>query len=194
MWKYVVPEDRRFHLRQGKRPSVWKPYPTPHGDLVAWLTNAVYRAYWHPPDRPALQTLDNASYDFIEDLPDTYDISSEIVAAASAGDFGAPLADSAFAVYLDEGGDEDNRRLIYIKQPCADADAQPKFFPRIFSAEASDLPADRQEHRFDNRDFWFEDWEVSHDWRVATRPLPDYAIERIRAGQFTRAARYGAST
>ena len=116
-WKYVVPLDGRVHLRQGERVGRTSvTYPTPYGDPVPLLNNMVYRAYWYPPDYPGLQALDLTPGAFVEDLPDIYDIAH---AAALAGDFGDPLARSGFDIYLDESGDkdgdEDKRRLIYIK-------------------------------------------------------------------------------
>ena len=184
VWKYVVPLDKCFHLRQGERPSVWKPYSTPHGDPVAWLTNAVYRAYWIRPNHPALQALDLTPGAFIEDSPDIYDRTYAAGAAALDGDFGDPLTRSDFDIYLDENG----RRLIYIMQPCAEDDARANFFLHIIPADASALPFHRQEHGFDNLDFNFNDDEVkASDGRcVALRDLPRYPIERIRTGQFTR--------
>ena len=91
-------------------------------------------------------------------------------------------------MYLDNES-EDNRRLIYIKQPCADEDARHTFFLHIIPARPRDLPANKQEYGFDNLDFNFNGDEIklSDDWRVAIAPLPRYPIERIRTGQFTHA-------
>ena len=77
--------------------------------------------------------------------------------------------------------------LIYFKRQCAAADTQTRFFLHIIPANVSDIPADRQEHGFDNRDFDFDDWgKARAGWCIAIAPLPRYAIERIRTGQFVR--------
>ena len=186
VWKYVVPLHKRTPLRQGDRPSILKTYSSPYG-AIPLLSNRLYRAYWYPPDHPGLRALDLAPGAFIEDIPDTYDLARN---AALAGDFGDPLAISDFDIYLDEGADDGGRRLIYIKRPCAAADAKAKFFLHIIAADARDLPADRQEYGFDNFDFNFTGNEIKVlDGRcVAMRGLPDYSIERIGTGQFTDAA------
>ena len=186
VWKYVVPLNKLAHLRQGERPSVRRTYPSPRGDIPS-LTNRVYRAYWYPPDHPALQALDLTPGAPIEDLPDLYDSAH---AAAIDGAFGEPIANPDFDIYLDENAPEDKRRLIYIKRPCAADDAQPKFFLHIFPANARDLPAQRQEHGFDSRDFNFDgnDIKASDDRCIAIATLPRYPIHRIRTGQFTDAA------
>ena len=181
VWKYVVPINRRAHLRQGDRPSVRRTYQTPYGE-VPYLTNAVYRAYWYPPDHPGLQALDLTPRAFIEDIPDVYDIT---IAAAIAGAFGDPLAPSYFDIYLDKDGTEDGRRLIYIKRPCAANDAQPKFFLHIIPSGERDLPAAAREHGFDNLDFNFNGNEVKASYGncVAIAALPNYPIKRINTGQ-----------
>ena len=188
VWKYVVPLDGRFHLRQGERPSVWRTFSTSLGDPAYWLANAVFRAYWHSPAHPGLQALDLTPGAFIEDLPDIYD---RAYAAVIAGAFGERLAGSRFDIYLDknrdEGGDEYGRSLVYFKQPCAEEDTRAKFFLHIIPTNASDLPASRQEHGFDNLDFRFDGRhaQAPDAWCIAMRALSDYPIERIRTGQFT---------
>ena len=182
VWKYVAPLDRRAHLRQGERASVQRTFPTPYGDPVPRLTNSVYRAYWYPPDYPGLRALDLTPGDFIEDI---YAIAHK---AVIAGDFEERLAGSIFDIYLDKGGDEGGRRLIYFKQPCAAEDTRAEFFLHIIPVDARDLPDDRREHGFDNLDFGFsENGGVSDGRCIAIRALPDYPIERIRTGQYTSA-------
>ena len=184
VWKYVVPINRHTHLRQGERPpaSNTLTFPTPYGDPARLRANRLYRAYWYPPDHPGLQALNLTPGAYIEDTPDIYDRAYATLAAATAGDFGDPLADSDFGIYLDK----DNRRLIYIKQPCGDH-AQHKFFLRITPAHARDLPAHRQGHGFDNIVFSRDRREIQalDDWCVALRRLPTYPIRIIRTGQFT---------
>ena len=170
VWKYVAPLNNRVHLRQGE--------PVTQGG------NRVYRAYWYPPDYPGLRALDLTPGAYIEDLPDIYD---KAYAALAADDFGDRLVDSNFDIYI-AGESEDNRRLIYIKRPCAADDAQPEFFLHIIPARARDLPAAGQERDFDNRDFLFGDMgKASDDLCVAITELPRYPIERIRTGQIADA-------
>ena len=183
VWKYVVPLNWRAHLRQGELPSVRESFPTPYGDYAPWFANGVYRAYWYPPDYPGLQALDLTPGAYIEDIPDMFEIARK---AAIAGDFGDRLAGSDFDIYLDAGGGEGNRRLIYIKQACSPDDARHKFFLHIFPADARVLPANRQEYGFDDIAFEFvRRGKASDGGCVVTRGLPGYAIERIRTGQFT---------
>ena len=179
VWQYVAPFSGRFYLRQGERPRVRRTRQTPYGEVVG-LANPVYRAYWYPPDHPGLQALDLTPGAFIEDFPEIYD---RVGDAAVAGAFGEPIADSDFDIYLDK----DNRRLIYIKRRCAAEDARTSFFLHAFPADMRDLPAARREHGFDNLDFKFNaaNLKTPYGRCVAIAPLPRYAVERIRTGQFT---------
>ena len=96
-----------------------------------------------------------------------------------AGDYGAPIAQSDFDLYIS------GNSLAYLKEPCAPADADARFFLHIFPADPADLPAAGREFGFDNLDFLFaEHGAYAGDKCVATRSLPDYAIDRIRTGQF----------
>ena len=171
-WKYVSPASRRAHLRQGER-------------LSAFTDNGIYRAYWYPPDYPGLKALNLTPGAFIEDIPDIYDIAH---AAAIAGDFGEPVANSDFDIYLGKGKDKHERRLIYLKQPCAAPVSPTRFFLHITPADQRDLPAHRQEYGFDNKDFGFDGMGKASDGVcVAIRALPDYPIESIRTGQLADA-------
>ena len=97
----------------------------------------------------------------------------------AAGDYGQPVAQSDFDVYL--RGD----RLAYIKDPCDAGDADARFFLHIIPANPTDLPANSREHGFANIDFQFADHGAyAGDKCVVERELPGYAIERIRTGQF----------
>ena len=97
----------------------------------------------------------------------------------AAGDYGAPAAQSDFDLYL-----RDNT-LIYLKEPCAPDDTHARFFLHIIPADPADLPDDRRERGYANMDFRFFDHGADIGGKcVATRELPDYAIERIATGQF----------
>ena len=97
----------------------------------------------------------------------------------ATGDYGAPVAQSRFDLYL-----RDNI-LTYLKEPCGEGDADARFFLHIFPADPADLPEDGRELDFANLDFQFANHGADIGGKcVATRELPDYAIERIRTGQF----------
>ena len=101
----------------------------------------------------------------------------------AAGDYGHPVAQSDFDVYL--RGDA----LAYLKEPCDMSDVDARFFLHIFPADPADLPADGRESGFANLDFQLaEHGGRAVDKCVAMRELPDYAIERIRTGQFVSGA------
>ena len=98
-----------------------------------------------------------------------------------AGDYGLSAAQSAFDVYISDDG------LAYLKEPCAAGDAGARFFLHIFPADPAALSADSRERGFANLDFRFGDHGAyAGDKCVATRDLPDYAIERIRTGQLAK--------
>ena len=99
------------------------------------------------------------------------------------GDYGAPVAQSNFYLYLRDGV------LTYLKAPCAEDDTDARFFLHITHDDPADLPADRRERGFANMDFQFADHGAyAGDKCVVERELPDYAIERIRTGQFVSGA------
>ena len=89
-----------------------------------------------------------------------------------------PVIRSRFDVYY-----ADNR-LIYTKEQCTEEDVTPRFFLHVIPAD----PADLEKPSFNNRDFDFIPGvfrDGLDDGRCVTiRSLPDYAIERIRTGQF----------
>ena len=96
-----------------------------------------------------------------------------------AGDYGKPVAQSDFDVYLR------GNSLAYLKESCNEDDTDARFFLHIIPAEPADLPADWREYGFENLDFQFADHGARISGKcVAERELPDYAIERIRTGQF----------
>ena len=97
----------------------------------------------------------------------------------AAGDYGQPVAQSDFDVYLRGDG------LAYLKENCAAGDADARFFLHIFPDDPADLPVGWREYGFENLDFQFPDHGARiGDICVATLDLPGYPIERIRTGQF----------
>ena len=96
-----------------------------------------------------------------------------------AGDYGPPIAQSHFDLYLSDNA------LTYLKSPCAPTDTNARFFLHITPANPADLPAAARELGFANLDFQFADHGAyASDICVATRDLPPYSIDRIRTGQF----------
>ena len=77
------------------------------------------------------------------------------------------------------------RKLIYRKQPCAPADTQAKLVLHVTPVDPADLPADRERHGFDSLGFYFDQRGFRLDNQcIAIAQLPDYAIGRIRVGQW----------
>ena len=89
-----------------------------------------------------------------------------------------PVIRSRFDVYY-----ADNQ-LIYTKEQCTEEDVTPRFFLHVIPAD----PADLEKPSFNNRDFDFIPVVFRNGLDggrcVTIRPLPDYAVERIRTGQF----------
>ena len=76
-------------------------------------------------------------------------------------------------------------RLLYFRESCSPQDIDARFLLHIFPADAADLPSERMESGFVNADFNFAAHGAIFDGKcVAIAPLPDYAIERIRTGQY----------
>ena len=178
VWKYIVPRHYHISLWQETGAPPQPTYGTPDNhNPPDGAKNEVYRAYLYPPNHPGLSALDLALDAYIESDPDLLDWAR---ATALAGDFGQPLADARFDIYLNEN------ILFYFKQPCAEEDTQARFFLHIFPADARDLSVRRQELGFNNGDFGFNGrGKISGDRCAVIRRLPDYAIELIRTGQFT---------
>ena len=95
-----------------------------------------------------------------------------------------PVSRQRFAVYLLDG------ELAYLKEPCAPADTAAPFYLHIVPANSDALPAAQREYGYDNRDFAFDAAGWSFEGQcLATAPLPEYDIARIRTGQYTAAGR-----
>ena len=90
-----------------------------------------------------------------------------------------PIIESNFSVYLDEDS------LIYAKEPCSDSDARGSFFLLLHPAKSADLPPSAR--ATDSHDLFFRFYKRGaryDDACIARVALPDYPIERIRAGQY----------
>ena len=93
------------------------------------------------------------------------------------------LADGYFQVYLEGKG----QWLRYVRSDCGPEDVAPGFILHLTPRNYVDLPPDRREHGFDNRDFSFAA-AGGRLWQgqcMALIPLPDYPIAYLRAGQYT---------
>ena len=93
-----------------------------------------------------------------------------------------PAARDLFDIYHDTG----KNILTYVREGCGRADTEAWFFLHLIPADIEDLSEVRRQHGFDNHDFEFERrGGARFDGScVVTVPLPDYAIERIRTGQY----------
>ncbi len=92
---------------------------------------------------------------------------------------GEPVIRSDFDIYLR------NDTLAYVREACDRADTEASFFLHLVPADVADLPDDRKQHGFDNRDFSFDGRGVILDGKCMVRiPLPEYDIAAVRTGQF----------
>ncbi len=99
-----------------------------------------------------------------------------------------PVTRSVFDVYRYED------KLIYLRESCNPDDLRAPFFLHVFPVNETDLPdlyeylAERKRPKgFENLDFGFPKHGVRFDGKcVAVVPLPEYEINSIRTGQFTR--------
>ena len=93
---------------------------------------------------------------------------------------GEPAVRAPFDVYVV------GRTLHWLREPCAEADAEPPFVLHVVPADRGVLPRERRSSGFDNLDFGFgERGGVRVGGRCHVRAaLPDYAIERVRVGQW----------
>ncbi len=90
-----------------------------------------------------------------------------------------PALRSDFDVYLSEN------TLTYVKEPCAPADTEARFFLHLIPVDVNDLPDQRKQHSFDNLDFDFDVRGVIFDGKcLAVVPLPEYDVAAIITGQF----------
>ena len=96
----------------------------------------------------------------------------EMLAAA-----GEPVIESDMDVHVH------GQRIFYVSDDCARTDGRTPFFLHVTPVREADLPADRREHGFDNRDF--HEAGVTFGERCVVRwQLPDYPIRHIRTGQY----------
>ena len=90
-----------------------------------------------------------------------------------------PVIKSNFSVYFDEN------KLIYAKEPCSDLDLRGRFFFRVRPVNNADLPPNARPADSQYTTFPFYQRGARFGGAcLAYVILPDYPIERIRAGQF----------
>ena len=138
------------------------------------------------PDYPVLNVRAHQFYGYANELywEDLFPLDAEEhYAAYETAANGEPDGRAAFDLHLNRQA----RTLTYVKEPCALSDVERKFFLHIASERVDDLPPNRREQGFDNLDFEYLTRGVLFDGKcVAVLPLPNYAIERIRTGQYAR--------
>ena len=94
-----------------------------------------------------------------------------------------PVSKGVFDLYLDEN------RVVYYKNNCADADTEARFFLHTFPADLNSLPVERRGYGFGNLGFAFSEYGAHQGGKcLASVALPDYAVDRIRTGQFVSGA------
>ena len=94
---------------------------------------------------------------------------------------GDPAARGVFDVYVDGG------HLVYFKGPCSQADTEAPFFLRLFPEQLGDLPEESRADGFERLDFEFFHWGWGIDGKCIARvPLPEYAADSARTGQYAR--------
>ncbi len=92
-----------------------------------------------------------------------------------------PDVRAAFDLYVDE----EDRTLVYAKEPCAAPDIERRFFAHVTPVSIDDLPEERREVGFDNLDFAFLTRGIVFDGKCAAiLPLPEYGVASVRTGQF----------
>ena len=97
----------------------------------------------------------------------------------SSATSGEPAARGVFDIHFGEGS------LIFVKDPCARADTEARFFLHLIPANVADLPDHRRQYGFDNLDFDFEEHGERFEGKcLAIVPLPAYGISEIRTGQY----------
>ena len=92
---------------------------------------------------------------------------------------GEPVARSVYDVHLD------GRELTYLRDGCAEAEAEARFFLHVVPTDDGDLPPHREQYGFDNLDFTLAARGARIDGDcVAVARLPGYPIATVRTGQY----------
>lgn len=138
--------------------------PLPSHELASVTTGQ-----WRPGEPPFWRAV-------VRPDRDRYD---DALAALASGSAGAPAARSTFDLYFRDGA------LLYHRAPCAEEDLEARFFLHLFPAAPADLPGERREHGFENRDFDFGEHGARQGGEcLALVALPDYPLAGLRTGQY----------
>ncbi len=94
-----------------------------------------------------------------------------------------PVFSSNFDIYFN---DKDKPTLTYIKESCRADDTVPVFLLHVFPENPNDLPDEFKQYGYGSYDFFFYRMNgVIFDGKcMVTVNLPEYAISRIRTGQY----------
>ena len=136
------------------------------------------------PDYPVLNVRAYQYYGYANELywEELFPLdAAEHYAAYESAAAREPAARAAFDLYVDE----EDRTLIYAKEPCAAPDIERRFFAHVTPVSIDDLPEERREVSFDNLDFAFLTRGIVFDGKCAAiLPLPEYGVASVRTGQF----------
>ena len=181
----MLPQDNRERVT-----SVDSPYAA---DFYLWTARGYKLSaedpwqggFYHPlidprniPDQPPIHSVRayGSAIALIYGKADAYHAAYDDIAAN--GDL---LASADFGIYAYEGA------LYYLSANCeppAPNDDDFRVFLHFYPVNRADLPADRREHGFENRDFWLTEHAAFFDGKCVNRQLlPDYPIARIGTGQ-----------
>ena len=171
-WKFFGREDRSFHflnlgaVEDGKCVAS---VPLPDYPVAAVRTGQLL------PGRPETRGLEVPLWE--SDAALNLELWREARRSALSRE---PLARAVFDLRLMDGA------LVYLKEPCGEADAETRFFLHVVPQSAADLPRERRARGFDNLGFDFFLRGGRFDGACLARvPLPDYPVASIRTGQFT---------
>ena len=79
----------------------------------------------------------------------------------------------------------DGRTLTYVREDCAAADTEDRFFVHAYASDPGDLPPERRASGFETLDFWFRDRGIRYGGDcMAQSALPDYRLRAVRTGQY----------
>ena len=169
--QYGEPEKYVVWVGQGERSRInctlWDmKSPLPLEPVAELADGAIFRV--------------NAAFDSAGAYQSAYEARVSAYEALVAGE---PVIRSNFDVYLSEN------TLTYVKEPCARADTEARFFLHLYPVDANDLSIRRRQNGFDNLDFDLDERGLIFDGKCMARiPLPEYDIARISTGQYVPVA------
>ncbi len=116
---------------------------------------------------------------FLYDAVDPSVLQRSWVDSVAAGAVGEPAVRSAYDVHIAPGA------LVYVKEPCGEADIASRFFLHVFPDRPQDLPQPLRRDGYENLTFNFHRWGVAFGGKCAANvPLPGYPVAGVRTGQF----------